>query len=116
VFGLADPTLQHAPHFSTNLSTDYTFDDLPVPGALTVGASYQYTTRTYESINHSLITTENPYSLIDLKLVYDPSDHNEFVLSATNVTNTVWFLLGSSNNARFIEPPAEFSITYRYKS
>ncbi|MDB5475772.1 MAG: TonB-dependent receptor [Phenylobacterium sp.] len=114
VFGLADPTLQHAPKLSYHLWTDYTFDSLPIPGSLTVGADYAWTDKTYESINHSAVTTQSPYELLGFKVIYVPAEHHQIILQGTNVTNTVWFLLGSSNNARFIEPPSEFSITYKY--
>jgi iron complex outermembrane receptor protein len=115
IVGLIDKTPKHVPKFTLNVSTDYTFESLPlIAGSLTIGAVYNYITKTYECLGHQSVCVQEPYSLVDAHVTYTtPDGRFDIIAAGTNVTDKAYFKVASSLGARYYSPPAEYSLTLR---
>jgi len=115
IVGLIDKTPKHVPEFTFDLTTDYTFEEVPViGGSITMGGSYNSITKTFECLGHQSVCVQEPYSVVDLHLSYAfPNNRFNLILAGTNVTDTTYFKIASSLGARYYSAPAEYSLTFR---
>ena len=114
---LADKTPKHNPKFTFNVSTDYVLRRIfTQTDSFDVGASIYHTSSTFECINHNIVCVSPAYTLLDVHGAYTlPDERTEIIVSGTNVTNHKYFKVSVTGLGNFFAPPAEISVTFRYK-
>jgi iron complex outermembrane receptor protein len=116
IVGLLDKSPKHTPEWTVDLSTEYTFTDLPgVGGDLAIGGSYSYVTLTFECLNHIPTCQQEPYGLVNAHLAYTlPDDRFQIVLAGTNIANEAYFKIAASGGpSRYYSAPAEWSVALK---
>ena len=104
--------LKHAPRTNWLLGADYQSAIGSIPGNFFVGADVNYTGSAFRNVANTVDNASDPYTLVSARVGYrSEGDRWSLTLGGTNLTDKVYYLLGTQNQARSYQPGRRVTLT-----
>jgi iron complex outermembrane recepter protein len=97
--------LKHAPRTNFLLGADYDISMPSVPGTFFIGGDVSYTSKAFRNVANTIDQQSDAYTLVTGRIGYRAEDDRwSLTLGGTNLTDKLYYLLGTQNQARSYQP------------
>ena len=104
--------LKHAPRTTWLLGADYETAIGSLPGTFFVGGDVNYTASAFRNVANSIDQQSDSYTLVSARAGYRSEDRSwSITLGGSNLTDEVYWLLGTINQARSYQSPRRVFLT-----
>ena len=108
--------LKHAPRSNFLIGADYETPAFGVPGNFFVGADANYTGSAFRNVANTIDQQSDAYTLYSARAGYRSEGNRWSVtVGGTNLSNKVYYLLGSQNQARQYQPGRRLFMTGEFR-
>ncbi|MFN3387573.1 MAG: TonB-dependent receptor [Allosphingosinicella sp.] len=104
--------LKHAPRTTWLLGADYQTAIGGLPGTFFIGGDVNYTASAFRNVANTIDQQSDSYTLVTARMGYRAEgDRWSLTLGGTNLTDEVYWLLGTQNQARSYQSPRRVFLT-----
>jgi iron complex outermembrane receptor protein len=108
--------LKHAPRTNWLLGADYQSAISNIPGNFFVGGDVNYTSSAFRNVANTIDNQSDAYTLVSARVGYrSEGDRWSLTLGGTNLTDKVYYLLGTQNQARSYQPGRRVTLTGEFR-
>jgi iron complex outermembrane receptor protein len=108
--------LKNAPPVNATVGADYSTSLSTLPGNFFAGADASYTKATHRNVANTIDQKSPAFTIVNARLGYrSENDHWSLTLNAANLTDKVYYLLGTQNQARSYQPGRRVFVTGEIK-